>query len=132
LEGRGAPVDARVWAAARGIPFGSVASYGEVAARLDLPRAARAVGRALSRNPLAIFIPCHRVVGADGSLVGFSSGLSQKAALLWHEGVRLEGGPGRWRVARAGLARASRPRRAPESAARGGGGRPPDFEDRHP
>lgn len=127
---RGAPFEARVWEAVKGIRFGSVASYGEVAARLGLPGAARAVGRALGRNPLPIFVPCHRVVGADGRLVGFSAGLPLKAALLRHEGVRLEGGPGRWSVARSRFACAPRPRRVPEGGARGGGGRPLHGEDR--
>lgn len=74
------------------IPYGEVFSYGQVAARIGKPKAARAVGGALSRNPVAIVIPCHRVVAHDGRLHGFSSpeGLLTKAQLLRHEGVHVE------------------------------------------
>jgi methylated-DNA-[protein]-cysteine S-methyltransferase len=74
------------------IPFGEVMTYGEVALRIGKPNAARAVGGALAHNPIAIVIPCHRVVGSDGHLHGFSSprGLATKAALLSHEGVLIE------------------------------------------
>ena len=68
------------------IPWGPAVSYGELAARAGRPRAARAVGQAMSRNPLAPFVPCHRVVGADGSLTGFGGGLDLKARMLALEG----------------------------------------------
>ncbi len=64
------------------IPYGRTRSYGEIAAAVGRPRAARAVGRAVGANPVPIFVPCHRVVGADGSLTGFGSGLPTKRRLL--------------------------------------------------
>lgn len=68
------------------IPFGSLMSYGDVAAALGKPAAARAVGRAVGANPLAVFVPCHRVVGSNGALTGFAGGLDAKRALLRLEG----------------------------------------------
>lgn len=82
LEFEGTPFLTQVWSALRHIPFGQTASYKEVATTVGSPRAARAVGAANNRNPLAIVIPCHRVVGADGALVGFGGGLEVKAQLL--------------------------------------------------
>ena len=64
------------------IPYGTTASYGEIASRIGRPRAVRAVGHANGRNPLPIVIPCHRVIGSDGRLVGFGGGLAAKEALL--------------------------------------------------
>ena len=78
-----------VWTALRAIPYGETISYGELARRLGRPRAARAVGTANGRNPIPIVIPCHRVVGADGSLVGYGGGLDIKRRLLELEGVRV-------------------------------------------
>ncbi|MCR4402609.1 MAG: methylated-DNA--[protein]-cysteine S-methyltransferase [Firmicutes bacterium] len=75
----------RVLEETRRIPYGATASYGEVAAAIGRPRAARAVGRALALNPLPIVIPCHRVVGKNGALVGFGGGLDLKEWLLAHE-----------------------------------------------
>jgi len=69
------------------VPFGRVETYGSLAARIGKPRAARAVGGALNRNPIAIVLPCHRVVGTNGSLVGYAGGLDRKAALLQLEGA---------------------------------------------
>lgn len=71
-----------VWQELRRIPYGHTMSYGEVARRVGNPRASRAVGAAVGRNPLAIVVPCHRVVGSDGSLTGFGGGLPVKEALL--------------------------------------------------
>ncbi len=76
------PFQRRVLLATRKIPYGKTASYGEVAHRVGSPRAARAVGGVQSRNPLPLCIPCHRVIGADGSLVGFGGGLELKSLLL--------------------------------------------------
>ncbi len=76
-----------VWAGTRDIPYGSVKSYGWLAARIGRPKAARAVGAALGKNPVPIVVPCHRVVGADGSLTGFGCGLEWKRALLGLEGT---------------------------------------------
>jgi methylated-DNA-[protein]-cysteine S-methyltransferase len=70
-----------------GVPFGGTETYGGLAARIGRPRAARAVGGALNRNPVPIVVPCHRVVGASGSLVGYAGGLERKRALLSLEGV---------------------------------------------
>ncbi len=95
----GVPLDLRgvgefgraVLAACGRIPWGRTATYGELAAAVGRPGAARAVGQALGRNPLPVVVPCHRVIGADGSLVGFGSGLEMKRRLLAHEGVYLTG-----------------------------------------
>lgn len=74
-----------VWAALRRIPAGAVASYGQLAAALGRPSASRAVGYANSLNPVAIVVPCHRVIGADRSLTGYAGGLERKRWLLAHE-----------------------------------------------
>jgi methylated-DNA-[protein]-cysteine S-methyltransferase len=74
------------------VPYGARLSYGELAARCGNPRAARAVGSALSRNPWPVIVPCHRVVGAGGDLVGFGKGREAKEALLVFERLNLEGG----------------------------------------
>jgi methylated-DNA-[protein]-cysteine S-methyltransferase len=71
-----------VWAALREIPYGATTSYGALAARLGAPGSARAVGAANGRNPVAIVVPCHRVVGATGALTGYAGGLERKRALL--------------------------------------------------
>jgi methylated-DNA-[protein]-cysteine S-methyltransferase len=71
-----------VWEALRRIPYGATISYGELARRIGKPQAMRAVGAANGRNPLPIVVPCHRVIGADGSLTGFGGGLPTKRYLL--------------------------------------------------
>lgn len=81
----------QVLAAAQTIPYGSVATYREVARQLGRPRAARAVGGALNRNPIPIIVPCHRVVGSDGALTGYAGGLPAKRFLLQHEATAGEG-----------------------------------------
>ncbi len=86
LAPRGTPFQRAVWAALSEIPWGETASYGALAARLGRPGGARAVGAANSANPLPIVLPCHRVLGADGSLTGFGGGLERKRWLLMHEG----------------------------------------------
>lgn len=73
------------WRALQTIPYGSTVSYGEQARRLGNPKAVRAVGAANGRNPVSIVVPCHRVVGSDGSLTGFAAGVDAKAWLLDHE-----------------------------------------------
>jgi len=83
------PFQRAVWAAMRTIPYGETRSYEWVAEQISKPRAARAVGNACGKNPLAIVQPCHRVVGCDGRLGGFSGGLDLKKALLKLEGVDL-------------------------------------------
>lgn len=82
---RGTPFQNRVWKALCKIPFGKTCSYGELAKRIGSPQSARAVGMALGRNRLAIVVPCHRVIGSNGSLVGFGGGLDMKQRLLEHE-----------------------------------------------
>jgi len=77
----------KVWAALRRIPAGETRSYGDVAKEIGEPQAARAVGVANGANPIPIVVPCHRVIGADGSLTGFGGGLPRKRWLLRHEGA---------------------------------------------
>lgn len=76
-----------VWRALLAIPYGGSASYGEVSRRIGKPRATRAVGAAVGRNPVSIIVPCHRVMGSDGSLTGYAGGLDRKTALLKLEAV---------------------------------------------
>jgi methylated-DNA-[protein]-cysteine S-methyltransferase len=76
-----------VWRALMGIPFGTTSSYGEVASSIGRRGSGRAVGSAVGANPIAIVIPCHRVIGADGSLTGYGGGMENKVALLTLEGV---------------------------------------------
>lgn len=85
----GTPFQLDVWAALRTIPYGCTWSYLQLARHLGKPAAMRAVGAANGRNPLPIIVPCHRVIGADGRLVGFGGGLPAKRLLLRREGVRL-------------------------------------------
>jgi methylated-DNA-[protein]-cysteine S-methyltransferase len=75
----------KVWLALREIPYGRTTTYGEIATGLGRPTASRAVGLANGRNPLAVIVPCHRVIGANGSLTGFGGGLPRKRWLLEHE-----------------------------------------------
>jgi len=79
----------QVWRALRRIPTGQTLSYGALAAGLGVPKAARAVGMANGANPIGVVVPCHRVIGADGSLTGYGGGLQRKRWLLAHEGVTL-------------------------------------------
>jgi methylated-DNA-[protein]-cysteine S-methyltransferase len=82
LAPSGSPFQLHVWRALRAIPYGQTASYGEIAAAVGQPGAARAVGGANNRNPIAIVVPCHRVIGAGGTLVGYGGGLDRKRRLL--------------------------------------------------
>ncbi len=82
LAPTGSSFDCEVWRALGEVPFGVTVSYGELGARVGRPRAARAVGSAVHRNPIAIVVPCHRVIGSDGRLVGYAAGLERKAKLL--------------------------------------------------
>jgi methylated-DNA-[protein]-cysteine S-methyltransferase len=81
----------RVWQALLDIGFGETATYGEVAKAVGNPRASRAVGMASGRNPIAVIIPCHRVIGSDGTLTGYGGGIDMKAKLLAHERSVLSG-----------------------------------------
>jgi methylated-DNA-[protein]-cysteine S-methyltransferase len=85
LQLDGTEFQRRVWTALQEIPYGTTAGYGELAQRLGSPGASRAVGLANGRNPVAIVVPCHRVIGADGTLTGFGGGLPCKRWLLDHE-----------------------------------------------
>jgi methylated-DNA-[protein]-cysteine S-methyltransferase len=82
LAPHGTDFQRRVWSALREIPYGRTISYSELAAAVGRPRAARAVGAANGRNPLAVVIPCHRVIGAAGALTGYGGGLARKRLLL--------------------------------------------------
>ena len=88
IASQGTEFQRAVWGALLEIPFGSLRAYTDVAAMVGMPSAARAVGGAVGRNPVPIIVPCHRVVGRDGSLTGFSSGLHWKRILLEVEGIR--------------------------------------------
>ena len=90
VETGGTAFQQRVWRALRDIPAGGTLSYGALAAKLGMPKASRAVGLANGANPICIVLPCHRVIGADGSLTGYGGGLPRKKWLLAHEGVRLK------------------------------------------
>ncbi len=89
LDLHGTAFQRAVWKALLAIPLGRTQSYRELAARLGGGAAPRAAGHAVGRNPVSILVPCHRVIGADGSLTGYAGGLPRKARLLQHEGVRL-------------------------------------------
>jgi methylated-DNA-[protein]-cysteine S-methyltransferase len=78
----GSAFEQRVWQALREIPYGETISYGEIARRIGQPSAARAVGLANARNPIAVIVPCHRVIGANGTLTGYGGGLERKRLLL--------------------------------------------------
>ena len=87
LKPTGTDFQQAVWQALREIPYGETRSYGEIAARIGRPKAVRAVGAANGRNPIVILQPCHRVIGQDGTLVGFGGGLPTKKTLLRLEGA---------------------------------------------
>jgi methylated-DNA-[protein]-cysteine S-methyltransferase len=87
VELNGTPFQRKVWTALRDIPAGSTLSYADLARRISEPRAVRAVGAANGANPVAVIVPCHRVIGADGTLTGYGGGLERKQWLLAHEGA---------------------------------------------
>jgi methylated-DNA-[protein]-cysteine S-methyltransferase len=91
LDLRVAEFPAAVLAELARVPFGRTETYGALAARVGRPRAARAVGTVMNRNPIPIVLPCHRIVGANGSLTGYAGGLDRKRRLLQLEGARLPG-----------------------------------------
>lgn len=91
LKPQGTPFQQRVWAELINIPYGQTISYQELAQRLGDPKTIRAVGLANGQNPIAIIIPCHRVIGKHGDLTGYGGGLDRKEWLLQHEGsIRLQ------------------------------------------
>ena len=91
----GTKFQTRVWDALADIPFGDTVSYQEIAQRIGAPRAARAVGGAVGANPIPIFVPCHRVMGSNGAMTGYSGGggIQTKASLLEREGAQLAASP---------------------------------------
>ena len=82
IETEGTPFQQEVWKRLAQIPYGSTCSYKEIAQKIDRPKAVRAVGTAIGRNPISIVIPCHRVIASDGGLAGFAGGLDRKQVLL--------------------------------------------------
>lgn len=88
VKAQGTKFQEDVWAALRRIPFGETRSYGEIAREIGSPKGARAVGMACNRNPILLMIPCHRVVGSTGKLVGFACGLPMKEKLLHLESMK--------------------------------------------
>lgn len=91
VKPQGTPFQRSVWEALQEIPYGTTISYSELADRIGDPNAVRAVGLANARNPIPIIIPCHRVIGKDGSLTGFGGGMALKASLLRLEGAAFAG-----------------------------------------
>ena len=89
----GTPFQLSVWKELEAIPYGQVRSYGDIARGIGNPKAVRAVGRANGSNPIAIVVPCHRVIGANGTLTGFGGGIDRKVRLLALEGLEVEKAP---------------------------------------
>ncbi|WP_374316284.1 methylated-DNA--[protein]-cysteine S-methyltransferase [Aquabacterium sp.] len=89
LDLMGTPFQRRVWQALLHIPFGQCGHYGDIAMHLGQPKASRAVGGAIGRNPISVIVPCHRVIGQNGTLTGYSGGMPRKVALLQLEGHML-------------------------------------------
>lgn len=89
VEMNGTPFQLRVWNALRGIRAGKTATYSEIAELVGSPKAVRAVGAANGANPIAVVVPCHRIIGSNGTLTGYGGGLKRKEWLLRHEGQRL-------------------------------------------
>lgn len=91
LDPQGTDFQKKVWSALLGVTAGTTSTYGQIALASASMAAVRAVGSAIGKNPISIIIPCHRIVGSNGSLTGYAGGLSRKAELLRHEGVSLTG-----------------------------------------
>lgn len=89
LDWRGTVFQQSIWQSLLDVPFGAVASYSDIAIAVSNPKAVRAVGAANGKNPIAIIVPCHRIIGSNGSLTGYAGGVERKAWLLNHEGVQL-------------------------------------------
>ena len=87
LDAAGTPFQLKVWEALRQIPYGETRSYKDIAIAVENPKGVRAIGMANNRNPVAIIVPCHRVIGQDGSLTGYAGGLAIKQYLLDHEKI---------------------------------------------
>jgi methylated-DNA-[protein]-cysteine S-methyltransferase len=91
VEMNGTPFQKRVWEALRHVPAGRTATYSEIAAAIGSPAAVRAVGAANGANPVAVVVPCHRIIGSNGTLTGYGGGLKRKEWLLRHERTLLSG-----------------------------------------
>jgi len=89
LDLQGTDFTRRAWKQLLKVPFGTTATYGTLAKKIGSPKASRAVGRAMGQNPIAIIVPCHRILGTNGTLTGYSAGLARKQWLLKHEGLLL-------------------------------------------
>ena len=89
LAGEGTEFQKKVWQQLCAVRYGETASYGEIAKAIGQPTASRAVGMANGRNPISVIVPCHRIIGSNGKLVGYGGGLRRKTTLLRLEGVRL-------------------------------------------
>ena len=87
VEGEGTAFQQRVWKELRNVPYGETVTYGDIAKAIGQPTASRAVGMANGRNPISIVVPCHRIIGSSGKLVGYGGGLERKTKLLKLEGV---------------------------------------------
>jgi methylated-DNA-[protein]-cysteine S-methyltransferase len=87
LDLRGTPFQRAVWTALQTLPAGATSTYAAMAKEAGSPAAVRAAGAAIGRNPVSVIVPCHRVLGRDGSLTGYAGGLERKRALLAHEGA---------------------------------------------
>jgi methylated-DNA-[protein]-cysteine S-methyltransferase len=90
LDPQGTTFQQTVWGCLAKIPFGEVKSYGEIAKMINKPKASQAVGGANGRNPITLIVPCHRVIGGNGSLTGYAGGIERKLWLLNHEGVKVK------------------------------------------
>src|SRR5882762_21510 len=112
LRLQGTTFQTRVWRELTEIPYGQTWSYGQLAKRIDKPSASRAVGLANGRNPISILVPCHQVIGADGSLTGYGGGIERKRWLLVHEGLHGVSSGRLERPKGAGARRAARTARA--------------------
>ena len=90
LAPQGTDFQRQVWKSLTALPYGTTATYGQLAVNVGSPKAVRAVGAANGRNPISIIVPCHRVIGADGSLTGYAGGLARKQSLLQLESAKIE------------------------------------------
>jgi len=90
LDQQGTPFQTAIWQCLTDIPFGKTMSYGEIAHKINNPKSVRAVGGANGRNPISIIVPCHRVIGASGTLTGYAGGIERKLWLLKHEGIEVK------------------------------------------
>ncbi|WP_416825926.1 methylated-DNA--[protein]-cysteine S-methyltransferase [Ectobacillus polymachus] len=89
LSSAGTEFQSTVWNALTTIPYGTVASYSDIATKIGNPKAVRAIGNANSKNPISIIVPCHRIIGKDKTLVGYAGGVWRKKWLLSHEGIQI-------------------------------------------